>query len=67
MKDKPTKKFTIGVSVGYLKVKNTAIEIAAENEEEAEDLAVEYARDNHDICDWKDCQVVDLNYQVENL
>lgn len=61
------KKFTIGVSVGYLKVENTTIEIAAENEEEAENLAVEYARDNHDICDWKDCPVVDLNYQVENL
>ena len=67
MKEQSAKKFAINVSVGYLTVKNTVIEVSAKNEEEAENSAIEYAKDNHDICDWKDCPVVDLNYQVEYL
>jgi F0F1-type ATP synthase epsilon subunit len=48
------KKFNIGVSVGFLKVENTEIEVLAKNQEHAEDLALDYAKQNHNSCDWRD-------------
>ena len=59
------KKFTISVSVGFFKVENTEIEVLAMNQEHAEDLALDYANENHDSCDWRDCPIQDLNYQIE--
>ena len=61
------KKFNIGVSVGFLKVENTEIEVLAKNQEHTEDLALDYAKQNHNSCDWRDCPIQDLNYQIEYL
>jgi hypothetical protein len=42
-------------------------EQSAENEEEAEGLAIKYAKNDHDSHNWRDCSIYDLNYQVESI
>ena len=46
---------------------NTEIEVLAKTQEHAEDLALDYTKENHNSRDWRDCPIQDLNYQIEYL
>ena len=59
------KKFSIQISLGYLTVENTDIEIEADNLDHAKELALDYATDDSDKCNWKRCGDFDHNYQIE--
>ncbi|BCD92660.1 hypothetical protein fh0823_27970 (plasmid) [Francisella halioticida] len=62
------KYYNVEVSVGYLNVEVTSLEIKAEIQREAEELATEYAQYNHDDCSWQECPNIDgYNYQVEHI
>ena len=46
---------------------NPEIEVLAKTQEHAEDLALDYAKENHNSCDWRGCSIQELNYQIEYL
>jgi hypothetical protein len=58
------KKFKIQVSLGYLTVECTDIEVEAENLAHAEELALKHAMDDSDKCSWKRCGDFDHNYLI---
>ena len=62
------KYYNVEVSVGYTTVEVTSLEIKAKSQREAEELATEYAKYNHDDCCWEECPSNDgYNYQVEQI